>query len=225
MIRFFLIAAIIFSFDAAAQVQSGVKKNFAGLGAAFGSSQTSISASFEHNWHFGKKEKFFVGSGARFTSYFGSNTSYTSAPPKFAGDEKNTDSISVAKPSVNALNIFINLGYRISSKFTAGFNIDAAGFSFGSSRNAVFSGNGTVKPAIAKPTGGNILLVGNNDRGSLNSQLYLQYTLNKKWSIRAAYQYLFTEYSTTTKVQTVPAENDRFRNKASMIYTGVAIGF
>ncbi len=222
---FFLFISAGFFISTHAQSKIGINTNFADAGVAFGNSQTSISASYLHNWYFGKKNNFFIGTGARFTYYSGSNANYTSAPAKFAGDEKLTDTLLLGKASVNALNVVINLGYRFSSKLQAGFNIDAIGFSFGGSRIATFKTNGASAATNAKPTSTNTLLIGNNDKGTLNSQLYLQYYFNSKWAAKAAYQYLFTEYTSDTKIQQQPEANDRFRNKSTMIYAGVTYAF
>ena len=209
----------------AQQQKTGISKNYADVGFGFGSSQGSISGSYTHNWQLGKKGKFFIGTGARFTTYFGNGINYLSAPASIASDEKSIDTLLISKSSINALNVLINLGYNFSPRLQAGFNIDAIGFSFGKNINAKFTGNGTTTNINAKPTGFNILLVGNNDKGSLNSHFYLQYLLGKQWGVKVAYQYLFTEYTTATKVQTQPEVNDRFRNKATMGYVGFTYSF
>jgi hypothetical protein len=119
----------------------------------------------------------------------------------------------------------VNLGYNFSPKLQAGFNIDLLGFSFGPEGTPVFKGSGSQTTTKAKPTGFNVLLVGNNDRGTLNSEFYLRYKVSKKVGIKAAYEYLFTELTTDTKVQTTPEQNDRFRNKASLFSVGISYHF
>ena len=77
----------------------------------------------------------------------------------------------------------------------------------------------------AKPTSPKVLLVGDNDRGSLNSHFYGRYKLNEKIGLNVAYQFLFNELKTNTKVQTIPEANDRFRTKSSQIYVGLSYHF
>ncbi len=199
------------------------QRNYIDFGAGFGGDQAGLSASYLHNWHIGKKKKFFLGVGGRFTTQLGSDVFYESAPASLADEAANIDSLFISSPSVSAFNAVLNLGYRFSEKFQVGFNIDAIGFSFGGEQNASFTGNGSSQSTTAKPTDFNILLVGNNDQGTLNSQFYLQYDFSKKWGAKAAYQYLFTEYTTATEVQVAPERNDRFRNKASQVYVGLVI--
>ncbi len=212
---------------ATANAQQHINKinNFADLGVGFGSSQTSMSGSFIHNWQLGKRGRFFIGTGARFTSYFGKNIHYISAPASLAADEQSTDSLFISSPTVHSLNVLVNLGINITSKLQVGFNIDAVGFSFAKSGNTTFIHDGIGVATIAKPTAFNILLIGNNDHGSLNSHFYLQYSFNSDWGVKAAYQYLFTEFTADAKAQVQPEENDRFRNKAAMGYIGITYGF
>ncbi len=75
-------------------------------------------------------------------------------------------------------NLSINLGYNITSKWYAGFNIDAIGVSFGSSRQGIYYSNATTGTvANAKPTSLNILLVSDNDRGTINSEFFTRLCL------------------------------------------------
>jgi long-subunit fatty acid transport protein len=219
IISFFLFLAIT------ARSQDHGSANYVDFTGAIGSNQGSASIDYFHLWRLGKSKKIEVGFGSRFTSYFGSSQYYSSAPASLAVDESNSDSLLLQSPQVNALNIAINIGYRISSKFGIGFNIDALGFSFGGRQNGFYINANLGQAASAKPTAFNALLVGNNDRGSLNSEFYVRYFINEKLAIKLAYQYLFTEYTTETEVQQLPEANDRFRNKASLLSLGVTKQF
>ncbi|MFN3841532.1 MAG: hypothetical protein ACK4RF_12575 [Cyclobacteriaceae bacterium] len=210
----FLLAAITsFSQDGSA--------DYVNLTGAIGSNQGSVSIDYVHLWRLGKSQKIEIGFGGRFTSYFGSSQYYSSAPASLAADETKSDSLLLQSPQVNALNIAINLGYRISPKLGVGFNIDALGFSFGGTKDGSYINGSQGQATSAKPTSFNILLIGNSDRGSLNSEFYVRYFIKEKFAIKVAYQYLFTEYTTDTKVQQLPEPNDRFRNKASLVSLGI----
>jgi hypothetical protein len=119
----------------------------------------------------------------------------------------------------------INLGYNFTPKMQIGFNIDLLGFSFGPEATPAFRSNGVQVNTKAKPTSFNLLLVGNNDKGTLNSEFYLRYKINNKIGLKVAYQYFFTELTTSTKIQTLPEQNDRFRNKANLFNFGVSYHF
>ena len=217
---FLFLSLSILSFGAVAQLGTSAE-----LGGAIGSSTGSISASGFHNWGIGAKKKFYVGTGVRFTSFFGSNVNFTTAPADLTGDDKNVDTLSAPSPGVSSLNLTINLGYKISEKFDVGFNIDAIGFSFGPTGSPSYIINGKSTPSSASPTSTNILLIGDNDKGSLNSHLYVRYKFSDHLGLKVAYQYLFNELTTTTKIQTIPSANDRFRAKSGMIYAGLNYSF
>ncbi len=195
------------------------------LGGAIGSSVGSISASGFQNWGLGSKKKFYVGTGVRFTSFFGSNVNFTTAPADLTGEDKNIDTLLAPSPGVSSLNLMISLGYKVSEKLDVGFNIDAIGISFGPTGMLNYIRNGKAIVTPASPTSPNILLIGDNDKGSLNSHLFVRYKIAEKLGLKLAYQFLFNELTTTTKVQTIPSANDRFRAKSSMIYVGFNYNF
>lgn len=199
--------------------------NYGDFTGAIGSNQGSISVDYFHLWTLGKSKKIEIGFGGRLTSYFGSSQYYASAPASLAADENKSDSLLLQSPQVNALNLAINLGYRFTPKFGVGFNIDAIGFSFGDKQNGSYSNGNQGQATSAKPTSFNILLIGNNDQGSLNSEFYARYFLTENLAIKLAYQFLFTEYTTDTKVQQLPEVNDRFRNKSSLFSAGITKRF
>lgn len=241
--NFLKISLTIISLIAIATLSTAQKKcncstnQFVDATFGIGSSQGYGALSYVHNWQFGKKKKLEAGIGARFTSYFGSNQYYATAPAKltsgktgpgvfFANDiPANIDSVLFPKAQINALNISINLGYAITKKIDVGFNIDALGFSFGGNKKGTYyANNGSGTATTAKPTAFNLLLVSDNDKGTLNSEFFAKYKWNEKWGIKAAYGFVFTEYTTDTKVQTTPGgvKNDRFRNKVSAFALGLA---
>lgn len=195
------------------------------IGGAAGSSVGSISAAGFKHWGLGAKKKFYVGTGLRFNATFGNDVNFITAPADLTVDEKNIDTLLAPKPSLNSLNLMISLGYKLSEKIDIGFNIDALGFSFGPKGTPSYIRNGKSTQTEASPTTTNILLVGDNDKGSLNSHLYGRYKLTEKMGIKLAYQFLFNELTTTTKVQTIPSANDRFRAKLGMVYLGLNFSF
>jgi len=72
-----------------------------------------------------------------------------------------------------------------------------------------------------------VLLTGDNDYGSLNSEFFLKYKLSQRWGVRAIYQFYFAEYKTKTIKQTAPDGTlvDRFRNKANTYGAGLSYHF
>ncbi len=216
-------------------------RQFADLAVTAGASQGSAAASYVHNWVVGKKSKWEIGYGVRLTSYFGSKKDFITAPARLARSttfpfvivfadqqEQNFDTLTVQRPFTNSLNFSANFGYHLSNRLSAGFNIDLIGFTVGRTSSAILTSNGvTQTEPAAKPAHFNLLLTGDNDYGSLNSEFFLTYTLNKRWALRAIYQFLFIEYKTSNSKQTAPDGTlvDRFRNKANNFGLGISYQF
>ena len=215
--------------------------NFADITAAIGSSQGTGSLGYVYNWKVGKRKRLELGLGARFTSYFGSNLYYRTAPAKlttgktdptvlFSNDiDANIDSVLFPKSQVNSFNLSLNFGYNFSKKFSVGLSIDAVGFSFGKKQSGIYYGNNfaTGVATTAKPTSFNLLLISDNDKGSLNSELFGRYKWNDSWGVKLGVQFFFAEYTTDKEVQTTPGgdKNDRFRKKMVGAEVGVTYNF
>lgn len=236
---FLLLGGITVSF--AQQTKLPKTNQLADFSATIGSSQQSLAVSYVYNWGIGTKRKFELGVGVRNTAYFGVKREFWTAPAKlartsttpflifFAGQKtENWDTLTVQRAFTNSLNITANLGYHITNKLYAGFNIDVIGFTAGQKSSAILKSNGVARTEPnAKPAAFNLLLTGDHDLGSLNSEFFLRYNINKKFSIKGIYQFLFVEYETSTIKQTAPdgTLNDRFRNKANNFGLGVAYHF
>jgi hypothetical protein len=144
----------------------------------------------------------------------------------FSGhEEQNVDTLIVQKPFTSSLNLSANAGYRFGKKWYAGLNIDLLGFTVGSTCSSVLLSNesNTAEP-ITKPSNWNLLLTGDLDYGSLNSEFFVKYNISLRWDIKLVYQFFFTEYNTQTVYQTAPdgTEVKRFRNKANLFGLGVS---
>lgn len=228
---------------AIAQTKTEKKTNrYADLAVTAGSSQGSVALSYVHNWKIGKKQKWEIGIGARLTNYFGTKREYITAGPArltrsyttpfliFFADQRpeNWDTLNVQRPFTTALNTSLNIGYHFNKKWAAGFNIDVVGFTFGRKTSGILTGNGVTRndPQV-KPSAFNLLLTGDHDLGSLNSEFFLVYKLNDKWSLRGVYQFYFSEYKTTNIVQVASdgTNIDRFRNKVNAFGIGISRHF
>lgn len=184
----------------------------------------------------GQKNRFKIGYGLRFTSYFGNDQEYITAPADLTSGKtgltviftenilENLDTLTLPNAQVNLLNAAVFLEYAITPRLDAGFNIDVIGFSFGGTQTGRFAARQSDEPTIhhsqqsAQPTGFNLLLTSDNDLGSLNSEFFVRYRFWDKLAIKAGYSFLFTEYTTDRKLTYA---NDRFRNKAGMLMVGV----
>jgi hypothetical protein len=243
MKKWILTGCLLYAINGMQAQQSATRhtQQYADITATAGQSQGAVAGSYVYSWLAGKKRKWEAGLGLRYTAYAGVKKDFITAPARlarthttpflivFAGQQTaNWDTLSVQRPFVNSLNLSANLGYHFSAKWSAGFNIDLIGFSFGRKTSGILSSNGVTRTdAAVKPAAFNVLLTGDHDYGSLNSEFFLRYKLTPQWGIKAVYQFYFAEYKTTMLVQTAPdgTSVDRFRNKANMLGLGCSYYF
>lgn len=234
-----LLVGICAATQSIAQDATSKNSSYADLTIGVGSMST-VGLGYQYNWKMGKKQKLELGIGGRFTSLIASDKYYVTAPAKLSKGstgpgalfkepiKANMDSVLLPSGQVNSLNVMVNVVYNFSSKFRAGFNIDLIGFSFGGAQTGTYinGNNGApgsrVLPVTASPAGFNLLLVAENDLGSLNSEFYVAYAVNEKWSVKLGAQHIFMEYVTATNVQQFPEPNDRFRITPTVISVGAA---
>jgi hypothetical protein len=231
----FFTALLILPFFAIAQKRLSKVNSAVGFTVNVGASSFANAFSWSHYHAIGKSRRINIGYGLRLTNFFGSDLNYITAPAKYTSGKSsigalfsenilaNLDTIAFAKAQVNFLNIGIYLKYILpfaKDRFELGVNIDALGLSLGSRQGGVYGSTAIA----AKPSVLNLLLISDSDKGSLNSEWYIGYAVNEKLTVKAGYEFLFTEYTTDSKIQALPNStdrNDRFRLKSAMIMLGL----
>jgi len=231
---------LVCAFMQAAFAQENRNPLFADLAIAANGDQQLLALSGIKYYGVGKSAKFKVGVGVRLGAQRGSDLAFVTAPAILTSGAKgpqviftdvitaNYDTLTLARSQATALNLSLNFTYDITGKFAVGFNIDAVGVSFGATQKGVFSpgdnaylqGKRTVPNAESKPSTLNLLLISDNDRGTLNSELFARYALSDKLLLRGGASFGFTEYTATTAIGV--DGNDRFRNKSLMGMVGLS---
>lgn len=201
----------------------------ANLGGSIGSGASMFSVGIEREYDIVSK-KIHINPGIRFNGFSGKDLDYITAPAEYTVNDDQVDTLGFSNSGVSFANLYVRLGYDFSDKWSVSFDIDVAGITFGSEQkgNKFRPGEalGTdplalpVAEADASPTLVNLLLVGDNDRGSLNSTLGVTYNVTKRLGISAGAGLVFTEYTTDGTIGY--DGNDRFRNKNMMGYLGVS---
>ncbi|ADB36461.1 hypothetical protein [Spirosoma linguale] len=141
-------------------------------------------------------------------------------------------------------NTSLNIGIRAQlnlGKLEIGGSADLLGIAFGKSRLGryisstgqyrIYSSKGTDSTTAyfqgantfqkSRPSALNVRLLGDNDRGTLATEIYARYRVSQRMGIKLGYQWLTTE--TTVSNRDVIADNNRFRNRAGMAYLAVTL--
>lgn len=183
----------------------------------------SPSLGFSKKWGLGKSGKFKIGTGVRLTNFLGSDIDFITAPADLTIDEATIDTLRFPSAAVTYIAVPIHLQYSFGEKLDVGFNIDVVGLTFGGEQSGTFTASQSTSlnntTQTANPTAANILLVGDNDRGSLNSELYARYWATDKLGIRAGLSFQFIEYTTDRELT---FDNNRFRAKLMQPMLGIS---
>jgi hypothetical protein len=182
-----------------------------------------------------KNRKLFFSCGIRVTGYYSLKRNYLTAPAKLTRGQtgpmavladvlpQNFDTVYFNASQTNGFNLFIGFQYRIWRKLDVGVDIDLIGMSIGAGHTGQYSSTKNTPGMYANgqrayPTGFNVMLLGDNDIGCLNSEIFVRFWLNRKWGIKASFNYITTEFTTVNRLR---LDNDRFRHRAFMAGLGV----
>ncbi len=165
---------------AAAQPAHGQSSWSADLSGGAGSDAWRVALSLP--WRLPVGQRLVLGAGPRLTYYAGSPARYRNRGEVTAG----LPSRVTVDPAVLGLNLMVLGELKLVRSVAVGANIDLAGVAIGPSRS--------VGGAEFAPAHGSLLLYGNADRGSLNSEFYLAVKPAPAWTIRGGFSHYVTGY-------------------------------
>ena len=123
-----------------------------------------------------------LGAGLRLTYYGGDERPYRNQGTTAPGLPPNLS----VDPAVWGLNLMVSGQARFVGPLGVGANIDVAGLAEGPSRNR--------GSAVLEPARGSLLLYGNNDRGSLNSEFFVVVAVSGHLQLRGGASHYVVGY-------------------------------
>lgn len=213
-----LLTSALVSSVAAAQSLSDVPTTYIGS-VAIGSGITTLSGAAARSVYVGTSDRFRVGLNIRATA--ASTNGFNLAPVDPRGAiGPTTDTLSVSG-TVLTLNLGVNARIDITERLYAGLNLDMFGATTGPRENGAYRATpgGTAKAVSTKPTGANIFAGGTGDRGSLNSEFFLAWTLNDRTALRGGLSHQLVEYD--VNVEDVTSAASKFRRYANLVFVGI----
>ena len=171
--------------------------------------------------------KFKVGVALRLNTFRAKNKKFATAPAILTSGAKgpqamfkpdileNIDTLYIPSITTHSVNLAVFLEYSLSNNVAVGFDIDVLGFTLGNDFLVTLQEPlGDTKTVQAKPTRFNLLLVSDNDIGTLNSELYGRFRPdNSRFYGKAGVSFYFSELKTVRKLW---LDNDRFRYKTPL---------
>ena len=131
-------------------------------------------------------------SGVRYNAFWEQRSEYKCNPSC-----SDTILVSPESKTNHAVNLMLGLQYNLSA-FFAGFNIDVAGFNL-SRNDYALNRAGVSYAGETKPF--NLLKIGFNDIGSLNSEFYVGYLITENLSARLGYSHTFSHYASQRRCE------------------------
>jgi hypothetical protein len=239
---------IFFSVHSFAQspVSARLKSGF-DVGMAYSKSNYNPSLAYYQLINVGERKMFSLGWTMRLGAFYGDNLSYYTAPARLTRGKtgfgalsgplinNNIDTVRfdyVTMTSLNAgVRAQVNLGW-----LELGASADLLGLTLGRRRTARYrssTGVFEVDSVTTRPFAGanvfqraypsrlNLRLLGDNDRGTLSTEVYARVRINQRFAIKAGYQWLTTEV--TVQNRDIVADNNRFRNRAGLAYLALTL--
>lgn len=209
------------------------REHHTGITVGFGITN-SVTADIVKNFKFLKNEKLHIGAGARAGIIFTSNdVNFTTAPAKHAKKNSEIDTLLVTKPWSIPVNVNFNICYFFNNRVCAGFNIDLAGFTFGSKKNSKFFPSSKMQEAEgkrtvlteqnSKPMINNFNMIGNYRKGTTLNEFFARYQIHERFSVKASYTIITSEFISEKRIGY--NSNYRFRNTSSQISIGLRYHF
>ena len=229
-----------------ARLQSGYD-----LGMAYAKDNYNPSVAYYQLINIGNRKLFAVGWTVRVGAFYGDNLNYYTAPARLTREKtgfaalgaplviRNIDTVRYDYVTMTSANVGVRAQVNL-GRLTIGASADLLGLTLGKKRigryksstgqyaikgstgsdsTVFFQGAATFQSS--KPSALNIRLLGDNDIGTLSTELYARYSINQRFSIKLGYQFLTTE--TTVDNRDVIADNDRFRHRTGMAYLAVTL--
>ncbi|GAB3892713.1 hypothetical protein GCM10028803_05840 [Larkinella knui] len=245
---FILISAVAFSqTPTSVRISSGLD-----VGAAFKKDYVVPSLTYYELLNLDANRIFSIGWTAKLNTFYGDNLNYTTAPAKLTREKSgfaalsaplvpaNLDTMRFDLVTATAINFGLRAQIRL-GPVEIGAGADLLGVGFGKSREGRyrsstgrFEGADTSGKAInlsfqlhpkqyAQPQRFNARLLGDNDLGSLSTEVYVRLKVLERLGVKAGYQWITTEMRASNV--NIDDDNQRFRNRASMAYVALTFPF
>ena len=165
------------------------------------------------------KERLALGFGLRTTIEKSGERVYHSAEADLSSAQQER---LVASPVLlgNAA-LFLTIQLKLAGRFGLGFNIDAAGYTFGRNDNARYGLDGLGPQVVLNGSQYSLLLGNQNDHGFLHSEFYLSYKASRRVQVRAGFSHQNLELRLR---EPVTPGKERFREFVNSGFVGVAVG-
>lgn len=196
---------------------------------------------------------FSIGWTVKLNTFYGDNLNYTTAPARLTREKTgfaalsapivpaNIDTMRFDWVTATALNFGLRAQIRL-GPVEIGAGADLLGFGFGKGRQGRYRSStgqyetpnaaGSADSLLtfrsnplqnAQPQRVNVRLLGDNDLGSLSTEVYVRLRVMRRLGVKVGYQWITTAMRANNI--NIEDDNQRFRNRSSMAYAAVTFPF
>ena len=240
-----LLIAVLLFFSVHGFAQSPVSARLSSgfdVGMAYAKNNYHPSIAYYQLINAGERKLFAFGWTARLGAFYGDNLNYYTAPARLTRGKtgfgalsgplvnNNIDTVRFDYVTMTSLSVGVRvqvnlgrvelgasadlLGLTLGRRRTARYRSSTGLFSVDSTTTKPFTGNDVFQQA--RPSRLNLRLLGDNDRGTLSTEVYARVHVNQRFAVKVGYQWLTTEV--TVQNRDIVADNNRFRNRAGLAY-------
>ncbi|MFC5411632.1 hypothetical protein ACFPMF_20085 [Larkinella bovis] len=250
-----IITLVFVLFSAVAYSQTPTSKRLSSgidIGAGFKKDYLVPSFTYYELLNLDANQTFSIGWTVRVGAFYAKNLDYITAPARLTREktgfaalsaplvEDNLDTMRFSRVSATSANLGVRAQIRL-GPVELGASADVIGFGFGKNRRGIyhsstgmFMGADTAGKEVklsfsdhptqyAQPKRINTRLLGDNDQGALATEVYVRLLVMRRLGVRVSYQWITTEMHASN--ENIVTENQRFRNRASMVYVGLSFPF
>lgn len=205
--------------SAAAQSLSDVPTVYH-LSGGIGSDIATMSAAASRSIYVGTSDRFRAGFNLRATLAVPDGLEMK--PFDQAGFGASNETLLVSGSAL-LMNLGLNASIGLTGRVNVGMNIDLFGFATGPRKAASYHETPTASAVelAARPIGSNIFAGGSGDRGSLNSEFFLEYTLNDRYALRGGMSHQLLAYQVAVDEDILNAA--KFRRYSNLLFVGVTM--
>ncbi|GAB4017311.1 hypothetical protein [Spirosoma koreense] len=225
----------------AARLKSGLD-----IGMAYTTGHYNPSLAYYQLINVGKQKIFSLGWTARLGAFYGDNLNYYTAPARLTRGKTgfgalgaplingNIDTVRYDYVTMTSLTFGVRAQVHL-GKVELGASADLLGLTLGRSRTGrytsstgmfmadsiqtYFRGPNTFQ--ASHPSYLSARLLGDNDLGTLSTEVYARILIGQRLGIKLGYQWLTTE--TTVKNRDIVADNNRFRHRVGLPYLALTL--
>ncbi len=179
------------------------------------------SLGFAAHYGFGGSQKFRMGFGVRYSTFWAGRSIPFSTADYALADSNQVSTLQMSNTQTHSINAVLHVRYDVHPGWQLGMNFDLIGFGFGPPQVGQYTSSDPALsgPQQARASAFNLFLGGSRNRGQLLSEFYFAHWPSAQWGLRVGYSAFVSEVRTD-----VPRDfgSSRYRAWSDLFFVGAS---